>query len=352
MDMTQRRGSLWDVKEDRLSPEDIFQIRRSGLLLILSTLIQLFALLIFILIPELFNFTYFVPYAVYIFVGTAFCAGILQLAVLLTGMKSLTSFTGSGQGFLWLAVIALTIATTCIPLSLFFFSEGPIWFILGVIGPPSTLGSDVVFLIWRTVIALSLAGYSISFGYLLIKSDGVFRYGDLITTGVFLLIQASLQVASVILANLNRLMGGTLSWLNATIGVFWMIFAVLVNVIWFLYLGNKFRYPPITGEGDAWDRFRRRLSESPSVQGFLTHKMLGVIALILAVIVTIEVLADSILQFWYFGSLWWLAAIAIILGFSSLKFEHANGYAITALGLASLCWIGGLIIAIQINYYL
>ena len=350
MDMTQRRGVIWDARAEKLNPEDVFQIRRSGLLLSLSTLIQLFALLFFIVIPNLFSFSLFAPYAGYIFLGTAFCGSILQLAVLLTGMKSLTSFAGSGQGKLWLAVIALTVATICIPLSLFFFREGPMWFILGIISPPYSLGSDLIFHIWHAVFMLSVAGYSLTFGYLLIKHDTPFGYGDLTTPGVFLLIQGALQVADVVLVNLDPTLT-SLYYLRGTVAGFAMFISVFVTVVWFLYLGYQFRHLPYTGEGDGWDRLRRNLSENPSVQAFLGRRMLGIIALIIAAGVTIEVIADSILHFWYFGSLWWLAAIAIILGFSSIKFEHANGYAILALGLASLCWVAGAVIAIQIHYY-
>ncbi len=47
MEMTRRRGVIWDARANKIDPVDVFQIRRSGLLLSLSTLIQIFALFIF-----------------------------------------------------------------------------------------------------------------------------------------------------------------------------------------------------------------------------------------------------------------------------------------------------------------
>ena len=352
MERMQRRGVIYDAHAAKLDPEDVFQIRRSGLLLMLSTLIQLFALLIFIVIPNLFHSTFFAPYAGYIILLTVFCGSILQLVALLTGVRSLTSFSGSGRGLLWLSVIALMIATACIPLSLLLSTEGPIWFVLGTITLPFPPSNILVFYIWHAAFVLSVAGYSLSFGYLLITHDTPFGYGDLTSPGIFLLLQGSLQVTDLVLVNLVPATPSSLYSLSRMLSGFAMFFAVFMTVVWFLYLGYQFRHLPFTAEGDGWDRLRRNLSENPSVQVFLGRRMLGIIALILAAVVMIEVIADSILQLWYFGSLWWLAAIAIILGFSSLKFEHANGYAITALGLASLCWVVGAIISIQIHYYL
>ncbi len=59
MEMTQRRGVVWDGHAGKLNPDDVFQIRRSGLLLSLSILIQVFALLIFIAIPSMFSYDLF-----------------------------------------------------------------------------------------------------------------------------------------------------------------------------------------------------------------------------------------------------------------------------------------------------
>jgi hypothetical protein len=347
-EMTQRRGVIWAARAEKIGPEDVFQIRRSGLLVSFSTLIQLFALFIFIVLPDLFSFRLFAPYAGYIILFTVFCANILLLLALVTGMRSLTSVSGSGKGFLWLAVISLMIATLCIPLSLLLFQEGPIWFVLGVITAPYSLSGNLVFHLWHATITLSLVVYSLTFGWLLIKHEETLGYGNLTTPGIFLVVQGSLQTACIVLANIGLAYYGSLSIIRGFVLGFSIFCAVFVTVLWFLYLGYQFRLLPYSDEGDGWDRFRRRLRESPSVQGFLARRGLGIIALILAVGVTIEVIAVSILRFWYFGGLWWVAVIAIFLGFCSLKFEHPNGYAITALGLASLCWVVGSIIAIQI----
>ena len=337
----------------KLDPEDRFQIRRSGIFASLSTLIQLVVLLSFFIIPYFALLFYpFLVYYSYIFLVTAICAGILQIIVLLTGMKRLIPQFGPGKSFLWLSVIALIIATSCIPLSLLFFDNSPTWFILGMIIPPYSFSSDLAYLLWFTVIKVALTVYSFTFGYILIKNDKIYQYGDLKTPGAFLLIQGSLQAATTVLLNVNLSSGYPLSSIKSMLMGFGLFIYCFVTVIWFLYLGYQLRKIPNEGFYDGWDRFRQEIRENPSIQSFLAHKMFGIIAMIASAICMGGIIINSLLHLLPTGYFWWLSLTGLLLGFLSLKFEGANGYAIAALGMGSLCWLAGAMISSWSYYFI
>ncbi len=253
----------------------------------------------------------------------------------------MTSLFGSGKALLWLSVIALMVATACIPISLLVFQGGPIWFVLGLTIPPSSLSTDLVFVLWYSIYLGSLAIYSFGFGYMLIKNHDRFNYGNLMAPGVFLLIQATFQVVNTVLANIALLPPYYFLSLKILLSIFGIFFSIFVTVVWFPYVGYQFRKLVYSGAGDGWDQFRQRLRENPTVQSFLARRMFGIIAMILSLIVTIEIMINSLLHISPYARFWWLALIGLLFGFVSLKFEYPNGYAITALCLGSLCWVAG-----------
>jgi len=326
------------------NPEDIYQIRRSGLFASASTLIQLFVILFFFIIPLFISsFNSVLQYSAYIFLFAAICAGILQILVLLTGMKSLLSVFRKGKSVLWLSAIALIIAISCIPVSLLFFENSPTWFIFGMIIQPYTLSNETAFHIWFTVINTALAGYNLTFGYILIENDEAYGYGDLTTPGFFLLILGSLQAANAILSNIPFSLSPyePLNYIKSIITGFSIFISAFVSIVWFLYIGYQFRKLPHKGLGDGWDQFRQKIRDNPSIQTFLARKTLGIIALIASSICTIGVIINSLFSLLPFGYFWWLSATGLVLAFISLKFERPNSYAIAGLVLGSMCWVAG-----------